>query len=632
MLEKLNCGKIKMTPFFVCGTRIEAEYTCKINKKRQTAHIFATEKDFFKDDMYLQVCGGGVVCKRIFQNKSQKTLALKELGIRLDGITFDKHAKDDYFYHTENPRIYQTMTFPIDYDRTGDAQDSDFDILASNKWADPGVVTERIGASPYQPFPAILIGNYASKSGLVHGTLNQDVFFHNYLASHAAGAVRLDILSSFKGIAYLDLASGASLTDEWYLGKTDHADDIEKIFEAYTNVLRNKLAAGYGASRINRDNMVWGSWNDGIFRDISEKMLTREAEFLKDNFPTVKWIQVDDGYSACDTCADGIGVPYAGETGIDPVKFPDGLRALTDKIREIGLRPALWIGGCCPVETKIYQDHPAWFIDYTRRMTKMQPLDVSQNEVRAYMTRALDILCLEYGFEGVKHDFWSYPFEDGENNLKEKNLSGYQHRQWWLSEIRKRLPADGYLQTGCDIVMGNPFLGKYFTNYRYGIDIGLGNWENVKTNFLWGAACFATHTGDLFVPNSDSVGLFPGLNDTDAMFCVNYCLCTHSMVEISGRLSLADPRDKRLKILKKAACNPNNGQDVYFAGYDYRSRDGSVPNVLFFKTPHFSVGKDIGGLPICTAGFFNIDETDKEITLKPPDLGLKNEKYIAVDV
>ncbi len=56
-----------------------------------------------------------------------------------------------------------------------------------------------------------------------------------------------------------------------------------------------------------------------------------------------------------------LGVPYEGDDGIDPVKFPHGLKYVTDKIREIGLRPAIWI-----------------------------------------MTHALDVLITDYGFEGVK--------------------------------------------------------------------------------------------------------------------------------------------------------------------------------------------------------------------------------------
>jgi hypothetical protein len=179
--------------------------------------------------------------------------------------------------------------------------------------------------------------------------------------------------------------------------------------------------------------------------------------------------------------------------------------------------------------------------------------------------------------------------------------------------------------------MGNPFLGEYFTNYRYGIDVGSGNWQNVKTNYLRGAACFATHTGDLFVPNSDSVGTFPGLTEDEAMFNINYCLTTHSMVEIAGKLSQATDKG-RVKILKKAVCNPNNGQDVYFANYDYRRKEYCVPEVMYFKTPHFSTLENAEGLPVRTIGLFNIEDDAKTIGFSLESIGLEKGNYILTDV
>nr|MBQ4318866.1 alpha-galactosidase [Clostridia bacterium] len=514
-----------------------------------------------------------------------------------------------------------------------DASNSEFDMQAGNKWADPGVVGDRIGASPYQPFPAILLGNYKTTLGIVHGTLSQNVFYHNYLCGYKDEKDSLHILSSFKDIAALEVKPGRLLVDEWYLGRTEHSDDIERIFEGYAKWLRKKLPCGYGRTENNRTTMVWGSWNDGIFRNISEDMILREAKYLRDNFPTVRWIQLDDGYCTLKNHgAHGLGVPYEGESGVDKEKFPNGLRHYTDELRKIGMHPAIWIGGFCPSATEIYKDHPEWFLDYTFRTPKTHPLDVSKEEVREYMLSAIDTLITKYGFEGVKHDFWSYAFEDSHDLYSNKDKSGYEYRRWWLSEVRKRLPGDGYFQTGCDIVMASPFLGEFFTNYRYGIDIGSGNWEYVVTNFQWGTACFATHTGDIFPPNSDSIGLFPGLSEREAMFCINYCLATHSMVEIAGKLSEAN-EPERLRILKKAACNPNNGQDVYFIGYDYRAKGAESPEILYFKTPHFSPCEALPGLPVRTVAFFNMGEEAKTYTVTRKQLmGLSCGDFIVTDV
>lgn len=629
----LNCGSLTFKPFVVlqCEGRSYPDYTCSVSGN--ALQLSSKLAGIFQDDLYLTCAGDHLVCRRMFHNLSGGFLDLVELGLELGGITFGGHPRNDYFYHNENPRIYETMTFPVDYDRTAaDAKDSEFDIQAGNRWADPGVVCERIGRSPYQPFPAILVSNYDVKHGLVHGTLSQKVFYHNYLVAHEDEKLKLEIFSGFKAVGALHVAPGRILVDEWYLGTTGRADDIEKIFEEYTTVLRRHLPPLYGATDINRTSMVWGSWNDGICRDIDEKLLLEEAECLSRHFPTVKWVQVDDGYAAFNKIAHGLGAPYEGEAGIDSKKFPGGLRHYTDELRKTGLRPALWIGGHCPIETKIFQEHPEWFIDYSMRMTTVEPLDVSVPEVREYMTGALDFLLLQGGFEGVKHDFWSYAFEDSHALYRNCEHSGYELRSWWLSELRKRLAPDGYLQTGCDIVMGNPFLGEFFTNYRYGIDIGTGKWDYVKTNYLWGAACFATHTGDLFVPNSDSVGLFPDLNDTEAMFCINYCIATHSMVEIAGRLSQADPDSPRFKRLKKAVCSPNNGQDVFFARYDYRRREYSVPEILFFMTPHFSILEGADSLPVRTVGLFNVEDNAKAIIFSAEDLGIGREEYLLADI
>lgn len=622
-LDFLNAGSLSFTPFCVIDGA-ERAFETELFTSGRTMRISCRYADGFTDELYLtRDTSRGILCRRLFTNRSGKAIHLTELGLRIGGITFGKNPKKDYFYHNENPRIYQRLTFPVDYSRTvADANDTEYDLTAGNRWADPGVVDDRIGRSPYQPFPAIHVGNYETNHGIVHGTLSQKLFYHNYLLSHENDTVTMDIYSSFKAIAYLDMADGRTLTDEWWLGSTENAGDIERVFEDYTAVLRTRLPANYGATNINRNAMVWGSWNDGNFRNISEEMLLKEASYLAENVPIVKWFQLDDGYAVDTPPAFGLGMPYEGEAGVDYNKFPNGLKHYSDAVRALGLRPALWIGGLCAKKTKIGREKPEWFCDYSFRLTDQSPLDVSKPVVRDYITHALDVLLTEYGFDAVKHDFWSYAFEDSHDLLANKTESGYYYRDWWLKEMRRRLPSDGYLQTGCDIVMGNPFLGEFFTNYRYGIDIGNGNWENVRTNFLWGIACFATHTGDLIVPNSDSVGLFPGLDDTDAMFALNYCLVTHSMVEIAGNLSKCDPENPRLKILRKAVCNVNNGQDVYLANYNYRAGVAPLPSTLYFKTPHFSVLEGNKNLPCATVGLFNTGDAELDVKFRAGDLGL----------
>ncbi len=627
---------IMLIPSVILDGDIEVKENYQSEKLANGIRLY-TQNDTFSDEFFIKLLDNGMTVRRAFKNTAKGKLKVKELKVAIDGIDFGKNPKDDYFYSIENPRIYETYTFPIDYVRTeADAMNSEFDVVANNRWSDPGVVSERINNSPYQPFPAILIGNYKSNVGLVHGTLSQKVFYHNYIVKHSSTGVQLNVLSSFKAIDYLEVESGRTLVDEWYFGKTEHADDYNKIFDGYTTVLREKLPVLYGASAINRHSLVWGSWNDGIYRNVSHDMLLKEAAAVKKYFPAVEWFQLDDGYAVHikvekESIAHGLGVPYEND-GIDYEKFPYGLKGFTDEIRKIGLRPGLWIGGACSIKSKIYREHPEWFSDYSLRMTKRHPLDTSIPEAREYMTSALDKLILDYGFDAVKHDFWSYPYEESSRLYKNQDKSGYEYRRWWTQELRKRLPTDGYLQTGCDIVLGNPFLGEDFTNYRYGIDVGSGNWDHIKTTILWGCACFATHTGDLFVPNSDAIGLLDGLSDDDFLLWVNFVMITHSMVELSGRYAKEEINQKRLKILQKATCNINNGQDVYFLEFDYRKKGNQIPEIMYCLTPFFSTESGKNFMPIRTVAVFNFSEQEKEFAISPGDMAVNEKDFIFTDI
>ena len=546
----------------IFGCKIDGtEYVPESIRESQTGnrlHLSFNYAAGASEDIFItQLDGTSCTVLRRFRNCSKQTLHLNELFCKFSGISFGGKADDDYFYHLENPRMYAKFCLSVDEDHFKLCRDSGYDPVAGNRWSDPGTIHKRVGRSPYQPFPAILLSNKKSDCGIVHGTLSQSVFYHCYETGHDEdGLNNFYIFSPFKAIDYRVVPPGETLVDEWYAGTVDDAGNIEKIFSRYSEVLRSKLPAAYGRSTINRHSLVWGSWNDGNYRNINEKQLLKTAKYIKENFPTIEWFQVDDGYAFYSgklNRAHGIGMVYEGEDGVDHEKFPEGMEAFYNKIREIGLRPAIWIGGFCPKETPIFKEHPEWFINYDHRVTYTAPLDVSVPEARMFMEKALDTLLTGYGCEGSKHDFWSYAFEDSNPYLTKHDKSGYEYRTWWLHNLRKRIPQDGYLQSCCDIGMNNPFLGEYFTNYRYGIDIGHGEWENVKITFLWGAACLATHTGDMFIPNSDSVGIFPGLNDDEALFCLNYCLVTGSMVEIAGNLDQCS-NQQRLDYLKKAVC------------------------------------------------------------------------------
>lgn len=579
--------------------------------------------DFIKTDK------GYIVARRV-RNATDKSVSLNGLCVTLNGISFGGNISDDYFYCNENNRIYGTMTIPVDYDRENLQGESNakFSTLIDTHWADPLVTGKRICDSPYQPFPAIVVSNYASNKGLIVGSLSQDVFYHSFETGHSGDKLFLKIYSSFKGVDCRILSAGEELFDEFCILETDCADDVNRLFDDYSALLRTRLSGNSGAEPANRHTLIWDSWNDGIYRNVSQDMLIGEAKAVKALFPNVEWFQLDDGYSAfCDKNPDlsahGLGVAYEEEEGVDKHKFPDGLKGYTDKIKAIGLKPSIWIGGLCPVQSKICEEHPEWFIDYTYRIDFSRPLDVSREEVREYILYAFDELVVKSGFEGVKLDFWSYAFEDSHNLLHSFEKSGYEYREWLHKTLRKKIPVYGYLQTGCDVCAGNPFIGKYFNNYRFGLDVGAGNWNNIKTTMFWGMACLTTHTGDLFIPNSDAIGLLPGLNDTDFMFVVNYQIVTRTLVEISGRFSKKDIDKNRLKIIKRATQYLNNGENVYFPRYDYRRQGVVTPDIIYINSA-FDGKLTADGNSVKTVGLFNAEECERTICFTLKEIGVES--------
>ena len=617
--EKNRIGKVDVT--LCCYGEDRAVFPVEYSVCRRGAVVRAEGRgQQIRDTLTLTRRGAGYVATRRFQNIGKEPIRLKELCLTANGLDFGGAAEDDYFYSNENPRIYGTFTLPLDYDRAAAACTDK--VRTDTRWADPETVGGRIGASPYQPFPALLVSNYDCSCGLVHGSLSQDVFYHNYEAGHAGNGAFLKVFSSFKSIAYRIVRPGETLTDRWYLGLTERADDINEIFSEYTSRLRSVLHREKRS--VCGRAFVWGSWNDGVYRDVSEDLLLEQAERLKKYFPQIKWLQLDDGYSSfCeadpDRAAHGIGTAYEGEAGTDRKKFPEGLRGFAQKVKARGLHPALWVGGLCPRQTKIVKEHPDWFIDYSYRIPDSMPMDVSLPEVRQYLRFALDEFLVKDGLEGIKHDFWSYAFEDSHDLLKNKDKSGYEYRKWWLHEIRKRLPVYGYMESGCDIGLGNPFLGEYFDNYRYGLDVGAGDWNKVRTTMFWGTACISTRVSDLILPNSDAVGLMKGLCDADFMFLLNYALATGSLVELSGIYD-EQSDSRRIALLQKATAMARNGIDVRYIKFDYRRQGMVLPEILFSDSAEVC-GKEVVG----RVALFNAEERPKEISFTAEEIGVPPE-------
>lgn len=573
----------------------------------------------------------GIAYRRIIRALEQDI----EIDNLLETISFNKNSEltideDTFCFHAENTRIYERFVMPVSCNRTGSVENS-FDSdepISGTKWSGDGNLRKEIGRSPFQPFPVMVWGNNKNNKVLLDGTLTQKRLYRYY---DVIGG-KYYCYQAPKTITKLVIPHGEVLLGEWNYLEVSENENLNFPYSGFTTALSNFGKKYTGINQSNHNEMIWGSWNDGIFRNIDQQSILDNADFVKEHFPTVKWVQIDDGYDEWDYSDNnhrlGIGIAYPGEE-FSKQKFLDGPRNFTDEIKKCGLRPALWVGLTIAAARTPFIEHPEWFV--TKNNSPVFCFfDISRADVRKFIRNAFRTFFIEWGFEGIKLDFWSYFFEDEKIELANGSTTGGEYREWFLKTCREFMPEDGYLQTGCDIAMGNIHLSEYVDNYRYGIDVGSGNWDNFRINAKWAAFCLNTHTGDIFVPNSDSVGFFPNLARHEARTAINFCLISRTMLEISGWL-YREPDNPLLPFLQKACCCPKNGENVFFGEFDFKQTD-NAPAVWFLKSPHFSVDNDNPLLPERTLALFNWSNSEDKFKISALTLDLDSGKdYLLKD-
>ena len=146
--------------------------------------------------------------------------------------------------------------------------------------------------------------------------------------------------------------------------------------------------------------------------------------------------------------ADGEWWENVGEWKESRLRFPEGLRKVTDYIRSKGMIPGLWLelevmGIHCPLADKLPDD---WFFTrHGRRITDRSryQLDFSNPEVRAFADSVIDRLVTEYGAGYIKMDYNIEPgigttghFESAGEGLLAHNRAYLS----WLAETFRRYP------------------------------------------------------------------------------------------------------------------------------------------------------------------------------------------------
>jgi len=150
-----------------------------------------------------------------------------------------------------------------------------------------------------------------------------------------------------------------------------------------------------------KPTFVYNTWHP-FGKQINEKLIMELAKDAAD--AGMKEFVIDDGWQ-----------DNYGDWGIDKTKFPNGLKPVFDYIKSLGMKPGLWVSvGSASSASKVYKEHPEWFVRDIKGNLANLHLDNAGDEIRSacystgwkdYIKDILLKLALDYGLEYMKLDF-----------------------------------------------------------------------------------------------------------------------------------------------------------------------------------------------------------------------------------
>lgn len=201
----------------------------------------------------------------------------------------------------------------------------------------------------------------------------------------------------------------------------------------------------------------------------------------------------------------------------DSVKYPHGLKYVSDKIRELGLVPALWMGLICDSSENefiknnpetVLLDEPCWPGRYFFDMSHPKYL----NE---FLPKAVG-KASEWGYDAVKCDvipMGMIKYETAHDKLYDPSLTTKEVYRQFAKKVRSVLGEDVYmLSCAACSDMDVLWAADIFDSARVGADIFKWS-EFLKQGVLRTMRYYPLHN-NLFYPDSDNVVMREEFNNT----------------------------------------------------------------------------------------------------------------------
>ena len=263
----------------------------------------------------------------------------------------------------------------------------------------PKPLADRYAFSQYGDYT---FTRYSMKKGVMHGftygyvrsydvfdfigSLNEDSGFTTIRTDCAAG--RVMAFKECRDLKIEQCFDGLKL----FVGRGSEDEVFDKWF-SLMGIQRRPAAPVFG----------YTSWYRH-YQDISEEILLNDMEGSRLTSSDI--FQIDDGWQTA--VGDWLSV--------NKEKFPNGMKAMTDKLKELGKGQAgLWLAPfVCEENSQLYAEHKDWLVkDKDGRPVKagsnwsgFYALDIYNEGFRAYLKEVFDTIINEWGFDRLlKLDF-----------------------------------------------------------------------------------------------------------------------------------------------------------------------------------------------------------------------------------
>ncbi len=243
---------------------------------------------------------------------------------------------------------------------------------------------------------------YDNENGHFHGfsygyIRNEDVVDLFASLSERDGYTIIRTYCPEKRIEFTRDLEGVSVNNKYtLLDLINFKGSMDEVFDKYFAAM--KIAT----PRVSKAN-GYTTWYN-YYSQINEKIVLTDLESLSKIDAKIDVFQIDDGFQTA--VGDWL--------SIDPVKFPNGMKFIADKIHEKGMKAGIWLAPlAAQLNSKLAKEHHDWLIRNNKgrkvncgfNWNGFYALDISKPEVREYIHNFFDVILNEWGYDMVKLDF-----------------------------------------------------------------------------------------------------------------------------------------------------------------------------------------------------------------------------------